>query len=67
VIYQAIARRIEDNFARRERCRKTKKESTIKTNITAIDKKYLVENLVRDLNICLVDRSNYCLEECSIR
>jgi hypothetical protein len=47
---------------------KRKKESTtIKTNITAIDKKYLVENFVRDLNICSVDRSNYCLEGCSIR
>jgi len=30
-------------------------------------KKYLVENLVRNLNICSVDRSNYCLEECSSR
>jgi len=44
-----------------------KKESTkIKTNITAIDKKYLVVNLP-ELNIYPVDRSNYCLEGCSIR
>jgi hypothetical protein len=58
VIYQAIARRIEDNFARRERCRKTKKESTpIKTNITAINKKYLVVNLP-ELNIHPVNEGN---------
>ena len=59
-IYQAIARRIEDNFARRERCRKLKKESTtIKTNITAIDKKYLVVNLP-ELNIYPVSGGNDC-------
>ncbi len=59
-IYQVIARRIEDNFARRERGRKTKKESkTIKTNITAIDKKYLVVNLP-ELNIYPVDGGDNC-------
>jgi hypothetical protein len=56
-IYQVIARRIEDNFARRERCRKTKKSTTIKTNITAIDKKYLVVNLP-ELNIHPVNEGN---------
>ena len=40
-----------------------KKSTTIKTNITAIDKKYLVENLVRNLNIYPVDGATIVFKE----
>ena len=60
-IYQAIARRIDDNFARRERCRKTQKRIYNDKDKYHCDRqKYLVVNLP-ELNIYPVNGGNNCL------